>query len=198
MHIRTFQPRDIEAASLLAFDAWMQEDLAGHRAELGRIVYGYMARYYFRNPQYSRISSSDSQSVDSFLLAYHPKDESDADQWLEDQLEMLSSSEQKIAKEYRHYLKAQSARLAQAAEGNYLIAGLFVSCKKGAGAPLMKALIEQCEAEGYEGLYLWADSACNHTYYERRGFEKVAHHRDCEFVAGQKFDIFVFRKVFSR
>lgn len=196
MTIRSFQPRDIEAASFLAFDAWMKEDLPGHRSELGRFVYGYMARYYFRNSEYSRIASVDGKSIDAFLLAYRPEDETQADVWFDANIGFLKVDEQRIALQYRTYLKTQSHRLSDAAQGHYLVAGLFVSCKKGAGAPLMQKLLEQCEAEGYEGLYLWADSACNHTYYEKRGFERVAHHRDCEFVDGQKFDIFVFRKSF--
>ena len=196
MTIRSFQPRDIEAASFLAFNAWMAEDLPGYRPELGRFVYGYMARYYFRNSDYSRIASEDGAAVDAFLLAYRPQDETSADLWFEANIGLLQAEEQRIATEYRTYLKTQTQRLSEAALGHYLVAGLFVSCKKGAGAPLMQKLLQQCEAEGYEALYLWADSACNHTYYEKRGFEKVGYHRDCEFVDGQKFDIFVFRKTF--
>lgn len=196
MTIRSFQPRDIEAASFLAFDAWMNEDLPGHRSELGRFIYGYMLRYYFRNGEYSRVTSADERSIDAFLLAYRPQDETLADEWFKANIDSLTEKERQIANEYRAYLQAQSKRLADAASGYYLIAGLFVSCKRGAGAPLMQMLLEQCEKEGYESLYLWADSACNYSYYEKRGFEKVGFHRDCEFVDGQKFDIYVFRKTF--
>jgi hypothetical protein len=133
---------------------------------------------------------------DAFLLAYRPQDETLADEWFKANIDSLTEKERQIAHEYRAYLQAQSKRLAEAASGHYLIAGLFVSCKRGAGAPLMQMLLEQCEKEGYESLYLWADSACNYSYYEKRGFEKVGFHRDCEFVDGQKFDIYVFRKTF--
>ena len=196
MTIRFFQPRDIEAASFLAFNAWMAADLPGHRSELGCFIYGYMARYYFRNPQYSRVASADGQTIDAFLLAYRPGDETDADDWFDANIGRLNEQERRIALEYQTYLKTQSKRLSSVAEGNYLVAGLFISCKKGAGAPLMQMLLEQCKQEGFDSLYLWADSACNHTYYEKRGFITVAHHADCDFVDGQKFDIFVFRKDF--
>lgn len=196
MMIRSFQPRDIEAASFLAFDAWMQEDLAGHRPELGHFVYGYMARYYFRNPQYSRVASSNGETMDAFLLAYRPEDSTKANAWFDANVGRLNDHERRIAEEYRSYLTTQSKRLSAVAEGHYLVAGLFVSCKRGAGAPLMQMLLEQCENEGYESLYLWADSACNHGYYEKRGFIKAAHHRNCDFVDGQKFDIYVFKKTF--
>ena len=104
-----------------------------------------MARYYFRNSDYSRIASEDGAAVDAFLLAYRPQDETSADLWFEANIGLLQAEEQRIATEYRTYLKTQTQRLSEAAQGHYLVAGLFVSCKKGAGAPLMQKLLQQCD-----------------------------------------------------
>ena len=36
------------------------------------------------------------------------------------------------------------------------------------------------KSEGYENLYLWTDSSCNHGYYAHHGFEKVAEFKSDE------------------
>lgn len=36
------------------------------------------------------------------------------------------------------------------------------------------------KSEGYECLYLWTDSSCNHGYYAHHGFEKVAEFKSNE------------------
>lgn len=198
LKIRTFTKRDVDDASRLAFNAWMHEDLPEYRAELGEVIFGYMVRYYARSEHYSRAASLDGARLDSFLLAYRPDDETDADVWFESALGVLTPTEQAVAQQYRSYLKAQTKHLLSVVQGHFLIAGLFVSQQKGAGTPLMGALLEQCQSEGYESLYLWADTTCNVGYYVKRGFDIVARFDDCEFVDGKRFDIIVFRKCFSK
>ncbi len=182
----------------MAFDAWMAEDFGDSRFDLGRAVYEYMVRYYYRSAHFSRVmvSKDAQQDILSFLLAYAPKNCSDSEQWFQERIARLSVADAIVARDYHRYLGEQSKRIAELAkEENYLIAGLFVSRRDGCGSPLMRCLLEQAKDEAYESLYLWADANCNCEYYRRHGFEQVARFDQTPFLEAQKLDILVFKKT---
>ena len=185
----------------MAFNAWMQEDFGDTRFDLGRLVYEYMVRYYFRSAHFSRVMVPREAPHDvlSFLLAYRPQEQTPAQDWLEKQLSKVSATDAQVALQYQRYLSTQSQRISDLAqEQNYLIAGLFISRRPGCGSPLMRALLEQAQNEGFDSLYLWADANCNCQYYQRHGFVQAARFEQSAFIEDQKLDIVVFKKEFQR
>ena len=51
---------------------------------------------------------------------------------------------------------------------------------QGCGKQLLAEVVALAKAEGYENLYLWTDSSCNHGYYAHHGFVKVAEFKSDE------------------
>ncbi len=55
-----------------------------------------------------------------------------------------------------------------------LYLSFFISSIHGCGKCLLAEVISLAQSEGYNNLYLWTDSSCNHGYYAHHGFEKTA------------------------
>ena len=53
------------------------------------------------------------------------------------------------------------------------------------------------QREGYESLYLWTDSSCNHGYYAHHGFEMVAEFKSDEWKTdSDDYLTYIYRKSF--
>lgn len=53
------------------------------------------------------------------------------------------------------------------------------------------------KSEGYENLYLWTDSSCNHGYYAHYGFEKVVEFMPDEWKTDSNdYLTYIYRKSF--
>lgn len=51
------------------------------------------------------------------------------------------------------------------------------------------------KSEGYENLYLWTDSSCNHGYYAHHDFKKVVEFKSGEWAAdSEDYLTFIYRK----
>ena len=68
---------------------------------------------------------------------------------------------------------------------------------QGCGKRLLAEIVELANSEGYESLYLWTDSSCNHGYYAHHGFEMVAEFKSDEWKTdSDDYLTYIYRKSF--
>lgn len=82
---------------------------------------------------------------------------------------------------------------------NYIADGqdlsFFLSAVQGCGKQLLAEVVAGAKRDGYENLYLWTDSSCNHSYYARHGFEKVAEFKSDEWKTNSNdYLTYIYRK----
>ena len=67
--------------------------------------------------------------------------------------------------------------------GRDLYLAFFISAVPGCGKMLLNEFSQKAKADGYENMYLWTDSSCDHNYYDHHHFEKVAEFKSGEWEA---------------
>ena len=61
----------------------------------------------------------------------------------------------------------------------------------------LSRLPTRAKSEGYESLYLWTDSSCNHGYYAHHGFEMVTEFKSDEWKTdSDDYLTYIYRKSF--
>ena len=74
---------------------------------------------------------------------------------------------------------------------------LFVSCRKGAGFPLLEKLKMQLKEQGFKTMYLWTDCECNYEWYFKHGYELVEKAVYEPFSKSGPYETFIFRKALA-
>ena len=78
-----------------------------------------------------------------------------------------------------------------------LYLSFFISAVQGCGKRLLAEIVALAKSEGYQSLYLWTDSSCNHSYYAHHGFEMVAEFKSDEWMTdSDDYLTYIYRKSF--
>ena len=78
-----------------------------------------------------------------------------------------------------------------------LYLSFFISSVQGCGKRLLAEIVALAKSEGYESLFLWTDSSCNHGYYAHHGFEMVAEFKSDEWKTdSDDYLTYIYRKSF--
>lgn len=66
----------------------------------------------------------------------------------------------------------------------------------GGGKQLLAEIVALAKSEGYESLYLWTGSSCNHGYYAHHDFEKVAEFKSDEWkTVANDYLTYIYKKM---
>ena len=77
-----------------------------------------------------------------------------------------------------------------------LYLSFFISTVQGCGKMLLAEVVSLARSVGYENMYLWTDSSCNHGYYAHHDFKKVAEFKSREWAAdSEDYLTFIYRKI---
>ncbi len=175
MTIKTFTEPDILEAAHLAYPVWGEGHAAkGLGKEFGLLMCEYIIRYGWYGAPYAFKMVDDGGKMVACILAGNIKQDSGYNKWLDAQMPSFNEKQREEAFALRDYFGKTSPKVyrhMQADKDLYL--SFFLSTVHGCGKQLLAEVVALAKSEGYESLYLWTDSSCNHGYYARHGFEKV-------------------------
>ncbi len=190
MLIRPFQDEDIADACNISHLTW-GEFYTSESNELQNLIYKFMVEYYDLNREFSFSCIDDGYK--GFLLAAHRGDTNNSYQKLKVGVESLADEkERKIALELFDYLETCGKSVKEIMTEDDIMLGLFVSIQRGCGKKLLEKLVETCQAHGIKNIYLWTDTTCDYTYYQKNNFALVK--RVENFVNGKNIQTLIYRK----
>lgn len=95
--------------------------------------------------------------------------------WLEAQMPTFNEQQRAEAFMLRDYFDRTAPKVYEhMTAGKDLYLSFFISAIPGCGKQLLAEMMRVAANNGYEAMYLWTDSSCNHDYYAHHGFAKVA------------------------
>lgn len=182
MRITTFTEEDIYKASLLAYPVWGEEHATnGNGKKFGLQMCEYIIRYGWYGAPFAFKIVDDSGTMLGCILAGNITQNNSYNEWLDGLMPTFNDNQRNEALALREYFGKTSPkvyRYMQADKDLYL--SFFISTVQGCGKQLLAKIEALAKSEGYEHLYLWTDSSCNHAYYAHHGFEKVAEFKSNE------------------
>lgn len=196
MTIEKFTEEDIREAAELAYPVWGEGHAAdGQGEEFGLLMCEYIIRYGWYGAPYA-LKITDNGKMVGCILAGKITQENGYNEWLEAQLPTLNDKQKAEALTLRDYFGKTSPKV-----HSYMVAerdlylSFFISAVQGCGKQLLAEVVALAKAEGYENLYLWTDSSCNHGYYAHHGFEKVAEFKSDEWKTdADDYLTYIYRK----
>lgn len=190
MIIRNFEDSDIVEAGAIAHLTW-GDMYADESRDLQNLIYEFMVGYYDLNRKFS-FSCSD-EGFKGFILAARKADVNNSYEKLKSRVEKLrDKKERQIALELYSYLESCGKSVKEVMNEDDIMLGLFVSIQRGCGRKLLEKLVETCRENRIKNIYLWTDTTCDYTYYQKNEFELV---KDVEnFVNGRKIGTLIYKK----
>ena len=181
MKIEQFSEEDIREASHLAYPVWGEGHAAnGQGEEFGLLMCEYIIRYGWYGAPYA-FKITDEGKMVGCILAGNIKQDNGYNKWLDSVMPSFNEQQREEALALREYFGKTSPKVyrhMQADKDLYL--SFFISAVQGCGKQLLAEVVALAKSEGYESLYLWTDSSCNHGYYAHHGFERVAEFKSDE------------------
>ena len=107
---------------------------------------------------------------------HHSSEKKGLDKWFAaacSQEKNLTDSQIYSFKLSRTFLDLMDSRVYSLMNEDDIKLALFVSLKKGCGAPLLEVFKRELASRGYKNMYLWTDCECNYDWYFKHGFELV-------------------------
>lgn len=190
MIIRNFEDSDIVEAGAIAHLTW-GDMYADESRDLQNLIYEFMVGYYDLNRKFSFSCSND--GFKGFILAARKADVNNSYEKLKSRVEKLrDKKERQIALELYSYLESCGKSVKEVMNEDDIMLGLFVSIQRGCGRKLLEKLVETCRENRIKNIYLWTDTTCDYTYYQKNEFELV---KDVEnFVNGRKIGTLIYKK----
>ncbi|WP_138753562.1 GNAT family N-acetyltransferase [Paenibacillus sinopodophylli] len=182
---------DIDIVTRMAYTFWgyilkdeteeFKRFITEYSVRVDKVSYGYSYGY------------NDPEPV-AFLLVAEPYDKEYSDIWYDECIKRFSNREQIIAQEYQEYFAENAKALTKHMQPGDLKISFLISSQRGCGSILLNHLEEICRREGGKALYLWTDTTCNHSYYDKKGFEKV---EQCvhDLSDGEVLTTMIYRKI---
>ena len=137
--------------------------------------------------------SCSDEGFKGFILAARKADVNNSYEKLKSRVEKLrDKKERQIALELYSYLESCGKSVKEVMNEDDIMLGLFVSIQRGCGRKLLEKLVETCRENRIKNIYLWTDTTCDYTYYQKNEFELV---KDVEnFVNGRKIGTLIYKK----
>ena len=198
MIIETFTEDDIREAALLAYPIWGEGHAAnGQGEEFGLLMCEYIIRYGWYGAPYAFKMTDEGKMVGCILAGCITQDNG-YNEWLDNVMLTFNEQQREEALALRDYFGRTSPKVyrhMQADKDLYL--SFFISAVKGCGKQLLAEVVALAKFNGYENLYLWTDSSCNHGYYAHHGFEKVTEFKSNEWKTdSDDYLTYIYRKSF--
>lgn len=199
MKIETFTEKDIQEAAKLAYPVWgIAHGANGRGKEFGLLMCEYIIRYGWYGKPYAFKMIDDEGKMIACILAGNIEQDNGYNIWLDSLMPTFNELQCKEALALRDYFDKTSPkvyRYMRADKDLYL--SFFISAVQGCGKQLLAEVIALAKSEGYENLYLWTDSSCNHNYYAHNGFEKVAEFKSNEWkIDTDDYLTYIYQKRF--
>ena len=196
MKIEEFTEKDIREASHLAYPVWGVNYIAdGQGEKFGLLMCEYIIRYGWYGAPYA-FKITDKGKMAGCILAGNIKQDNGYNEWIDELMPTFNDKQREAALALRDYFGKTSPkvyRYMQADKDLYL--SFFLSAVQGCGKQLLAEVVAGAKRDGYEKLYLWTDSSCNHSYYARHGFEKVAEFKSDEWKTNTNdYLTYIYRK----
>ena len=194
MEILEFKQEDIREAAKLCFPQWGKEQTDnGFSHEFGEIMCEYIVRYGWYDNEYAWKIEDDQMCA--CIVGGTKYDSSDYDSWLDKKLPEMTDDERSEALKIRGYFRTMSERMKCLMNNDtdfYL--SFFFSAKLGYGKELLGKLIDTIKTNGYRHLYLWTDSTCNHSFYDKNKFDLIKKIRNENFSSdGEDYYSYIYR-----
>lgn len=196
MTIEKFTEEDIREAAALAYPVWgIGHADNGRGEEFGLLLCEYIIRYGWYGAPYA-FKITDNGKMLGCILAGKITQKNGYNEWLEAQLPTFNDKQKAEALTLRDYFGNTSPKVyAHMRADKDLYLSFFISAVQGCGKQLLAEVVALAKAEGYENLYLWTDSSCNHGYYAHHGFEKVAEFKSDEWKTdADNYLTYIYRK----
>lgn len=196
MTIEKFTEKDIREAAVLAYPVWGEEHAANGKGKaFGLLMCEYIIRYGWYGAPYA-FKTMDGDRMTGCILAGNITQKNGYNEWLDSIMPMFNERQREEALSLRNYFGMTSPKVYRhmnAMRDLYL--SFFISSVPGCGKRLLAEIVTLAKANGYENLYLWTDSSCNHAYYAHHGFEKVAQFKSDEWATdSEDYLTYIYRK----
>lgn len=198
MTIEKFTEEDIREAAELAYPVWGKGHAAnGQGDEFGLLMCEYIVRYGWYGAPYAFKITDNGKMVGCILAGDHTKDNG-YNEWLYRLMSTFNEQQLAEALALRDYFGKTSPKVYKhMTAGKDLYLSFFISVVQGCGKRLLAEIVALAKSEGYESLYLWTDSSCNHGYYAHHGFERVAEFKSDEWKTdADDYWTYIYRKIF--
>lgn len=196
MKIERFTEADIREAAVLAYPVWGEGHAAnGQGEEFGLLMCEYIVRYGWYGAPFA-FKITDNGKMAGCILAGKITQKNGYNEWLEKQIPALNDKQKAETLTLRDYFGKTSPKVhSHMVAERDLYLSFFISTVQGCGKQLLAEIMALAKAEGYENLYLWTDSSCNHGYYAHHGFEKVAEFKSDEWkIDADDYLTYIYRK----
>lgn len=182
MKIEKFTEEDIREAAELAYPVWGEGHAAnGNGREFGLLMCEYIVRYgWYGAPFAFKMVNDEGRMVACILAGDHTK-ENGYNNWFNTIKSRFNEQQRAEAYTLRDYFARTAPKVyGHMEKGKDLYLSFFISSLPGCGKQLLQEVMELARSKGYRALYLWTDSSCNHSYYARNSFVKVAEFKSDE------------------
>lgn len=169
MIIRNFKNHDIRNASELTHLVW-GDFYKKENTKVQNLIYNFTLRYYDLNRKFSYSILNKNGDLKGFLFAFKKEDENDCLNTLNIMVKTINN-EGTILFELYEFLQLCGCETKKFMNEKDIMIGLFVSIQKGCGKILLSQLILDCQKRKLKNLYLWSDTTCDYTYYQKHNFE---------------------------
>lgn len=196
MRIEKFTEKDICEAVVLAYPVWGEGHAAGGQGEtFGLQMCEYIIRYGWYGAPYA-FKMMDGDKMVGCILAGRITQKNGYDEWLDGIMPTFNGRQREEALSLREYFGKTSPKVYRHMDAERdLYLSFFISSVPGCGKLLLAEVMALAKSEGYENLYLWTDSSCNHAYYAHHDFEKVAEFKSDEWATDSNdYLTYIYRK----
>ena len=196
MKIEKFTEEDIFEAARLAYPVWGVGHADDGQGEgFGLLMCEYIVRYGWYGTPYAFKVTENGKMV-ACVLAGNIEQDNGYNDWLDTVMPTFNEQQRDEALALRDYFGKTSPKVYRHMRADKdLYLSFFISAVQGCGKRLLAEIMALAKSEGYESLYLWTDSSCNHEYYAHHGFEMVAEFKSKEWAAdSEDYLTFIYRK----
>ena len=200
MHYSKFDETNIPAILDVVAPDWSppQADM-----DFRRLYAEYIVRHNIYSAKYSLQSTDDDGEFTAAVFAEikgsgAPHKQKKLNDWLlqrTDGGKSLSEEQKTAFSMSESYLNMMDEKTFFYMNDDDIKLSLFVSCRKGAGFPLLEKFKAQLKEQGYKKLYLWTDFECNYEWYFEHGYELVEKYVYEPFSSSEPYETFIFRKT---
>lgn len=201
MKIEQFTEVDIREAAELAYPVWGVGHADHDRGkEFGLLMCEYIVRYgWYGAPYAFKMVDDEGKMVACILAGEHTKDNG-YNKWLEKFMPTFNEKQKTEAITLRSYFDLTAPKVYKhMVAGKDLYLSFFISAIPGCGKQLLAEMMGVAASKGYEAMYLWTDSSCNHSYYAHHRFEKVAEFKSDEWKNDHSdYMTYIYRKIIKQ
>jgi len=198
MIIERFTEDDIREAAYLAYPVWGEGHAAnGQGEEFGLLMCEYIIRYGWYGAPFA-FKITDKGKMVGCILAGNINQDNGYNEWLDAMMPTFNEHQRDEVLALRDYFGKTSPKVYRHMRADKdLYLSFFISAVQGCGKQLLAEIVALAKRKGYESLYLWTDSSCNHGYYAHHGFEMVAEFKSDEWKTdSDDYLTYIYRKSF--